>query len=681
VVAGTAGIYFLAGKLGLKLAFLNASATAVWPPTGIAFAVLLLFGYRLWPGIFLGAFLVNVTTAGSALTTLGIATGNTLEGLAGAWLVNRFANGRRAFERSHDIVRFWLLACMVGTAVSASFGVATLCLTGMASWSAFGPIWMTWWLGDAVGGFVVGSLIILWQAQPGPGLTRAQIGEAALLLLCLLGAGLIVFGGWFPHSYVCIPILLWAAFRFGQREAATATFTLCVIATWGTLRGSGPFVGETRNGSLLLLQAFAGVTAVTTMAVAAVVSELRRAGEALRGAHAELERRVEERTEALTSANDALRTEIAERKRAEDRFRRLLESAPDAMIIVNHHGEIQLVNSRTEAMFGYGREELIGRPVETLVPDRLRGMHTGHRSRYHADPRVRPMGLGIDLRGRRRDGSEFPVEIALSPIETEEGTVVCAAVRDTTEQKRLEHELDDVARRRAEDLRDFAVSVQSAQEEERRRIARELHDDLGQRLTGLKMGLQVLDDDIPKGTRKHAPRLERLLREIDRMIMEVRRLSYNLRPAVLDDFGLVVALQVLCKEFEKVYKIRTKFHAGESLGKIHDAPVDIALYRIAQEALANTARHAEATAVSVHLSGDGDAIILTVEDDGRGFDVEASQSRKRIRRGLGLVGMRERSELLGGTFQVQSNLEEGTRIEVHLPLASHGDRWNRSESS
>jgi PAS domain S-box-containing protein len=490
-----------------------------------------------------------------------------------------------------------------------------------------------------------------------------------------------VFTGSFSHPYVCLPVLLWIAFRFGQREAATATFALCVIAVWGTLRGTGPFVAETRNGSLLLLQAFAGVTAVTTMAVAAVAAERKRAVEALRGARDQLEVRVKERTEALTSANEALRSEIAERKRAETRFRRLLESAPDAMVIVDQHGKILLVNSRTESMFGYNREELIGRTVETLVPDRLRGVHGVHRSGYHADPHVRPMGLGIDLRGRRRDGTEFPVEIALGPIETEEGVLVCAAVRDTTEQKEMERQLDEVARRRAEDLRDFAVSVQGAQEEERRRIARELHDDLGQRLTGLKLGLQVLEEDIPRGNRKQTERLERLMHEIDRMIAEIRRLSYNLRPAALDDFGLVVALQMLCKEFEKVYRIGTKFHEGEPPGRIHDSAVDIAVYRIAQEALANVARHSGATAVSVRLSRDGDEIGLAVEDNGRGFDVDAIRGRNRAGRGLGLVGMRERSELLGGTFEVESGPGQGTRIRVRLPLSQKSDGTNQDTHS
>src|ERR1700730_415701 len=143
-----ASVYFIAGKLGLTLAFVHASATAVWPPTGIALAAVLVFGYRVWPGILLGAFLVNITTEGTLATSLGIAVGNTLEGLLGAHLVNRFARGRDAFERAQDIVRFVALAGLVSTTVAATFGVTSLSIGGFARWSDYRAIWLTWWLGD-----------------------------------------------------------------------------------------------------------------------------------------------------------------------------------------------------------------------------------------------------------------------------------------------------------------------------------------------------------------------------------------------------------------------------------------------------------------------------------------------------------------------------------------------------
>src|SRR5216117_3721046 len=156
------GVYVVAGKFGLSLAFVHASASAVWPPTGIALAATLLLGYRVWPAILLGAFLVNATTEGSVWTSLGIASGNTLEGLLGAWLVTRFANGRNVFSRSQDIFAFTALAGFLSTTVSATIGVTSLSLGGYASWDRFGAIWLTWWLGDVAGALVVAPVLILW---------------------------------------------------------------------------------------------------------------------------------------------------------------------------------------------------------------------------------------------------------------------------------------------------------------------------------------------------------------------------------------------------------------------------------------------------------------------------------------------------------------------------------------
>ena len=278
--------YFVAGKLGLKLAFVNASATAVWPCTGIALAVFLILGYRAWPAILAGAFLVNLTTAGTLATSLGIAIGNTLEGVVGCYLVNRFAAGRRAFEHAQDIFKFVFLAGLVSTTVSAAIGVTTLALAGFAPWSIYGSIWITWWLGDAVGAIVTTPFVLLWWENPHLHWTRKQIIELAFLFAGLFFTGWIVFGGRFhftvknyPLEYLCVPFLIWSAFRFGRRKAATAIAFLAAIATWGTTHGFGPFSRESQNTSLLLLQAFIGIMTITTMVLAAEVTEHKRADE------------------------------------------------------------------------------------------------------------------------------------------------------------------------------------------------------------------------------------------------------------------------------------------------------------------------------------------------------------------------------------------------------------------
>jgi len=279
--AAIAGAYFVAGKLGLGLAIVHPSATVVWPPAGIALAAFLVLGYRVWPSILLGAFLVNLTTKAPVATCLGIAVGNTLEGVVGAYLVKRFAGGSQVFEREGNILRFAVLAGMGSTMVGATFGVTSLALSGFAPWARYGPIWSAWWMGDMAGVLVVAPVAVLWSTRP---LTRwaPRVSEATILLLGLALIGLSVFGGFLPPAaadyplFLCIPFLLWAVFRFTQRQVATAIVLLSGIAIWGTLNGFGPFIRESRHESLLLLQAFTGFMSVMALAVAALVTEHRR---------------------------------------------------------------------------------------------------------------------------------------------------------------------------------------------------------------------------------------------------------------------------------------------------------------------------------------------------------------------------------------------------------------------
>ena len=282
-------IYFVAAKLGLKFAFVNPSASAVWIPTGISLTAFLILGYRVWPAIFLGAFLANLTTAGSVLTSVFISIGNILEGVLGCYLVTRFAASRRFFERAQDIFKFAFFAGMVSTMVSATIGVTALALAGFASWSMYWAIWCTWWLGDGVGAVVVTPLVLLWRNNPNLKWSRNQMIELAFLFLGLFSTAYFVFGGRFhslvrdyPLEYLCIPFLIWAAFRFGRRKAATATFFLAVIAAWGTLHGFGPFSRQSQNTSLLLLQAFMGIVAITSLALAAETTEHKLAEEHVR---------------------------------------------------------------------------------------------------------------------------------------------------------------------------------------------------------------------------------------------------------------------------------------------------------------------------------------------------------------------------------------------------------------
>ena len=280
---GVCAAYVFAAKFSLLLASVHPSATPVWPPTGIAIAALVALGLRFWPAIFMGAFLINVVTAGSVLTSVGIATGNTLEALLGSLLVMRFANGKHAFERTWDILRFALYGGILSTAVAATFGVTSLTLGGFAPWNQYGLIWRTWWLGDTAGALIFTPFLLLWGADLSLKWTKRQFAEAGVLLVSLIITGGIVFGVFFhtrvsgdPWTFLCTPFLVWTAFRFGQRESSATICLLSAIAVVGTVHGSGPFVRETPNDSLLLLQSFLGVMALTTLVFGAEVSERRR---------------------------------------------------------------------------------------------------------------------------------------------------------------------------------------------------------------------------------------------------------------------------------------------------------------------------------------------------------------------------------------------------------------------
>jgi len=311
------GCYVLAGKVGLSLAFVNASASPVWPPTGIALAAFLTLGYRVWPAIFVGAFVVNVSTAGSAATSLAIAAGNTLEGLLGAYLVDRYANGTRAFDHAQDVFKFAALAALLSSIVSATIGVGSLSLGGYAEWADFDSIWLTWWLGDATGALIVAPLLILlvrdWRSGP----SRGRLLEAAALWLVTTLVGLAVFGEGLAHlglmtlplTFLCTPPLVWAAVRFKQREAAMLVAVLSGIAIWETLRGFGPFASVPANESLLLLQVFMGTVSVMVISAGALVEERRR---------------VEQEREHLLVRAEAARAEAEAANRAKDEFLAML---------------------------------------------------------------------------------------------------------------------------------------------------------------------------------------------------------------------------------------------------------------------------------------------------------------------------------------------------------------------
>ena len=426
-----AAVYFVSGTLGLGMASVHPQATAVWPPSGIALAALLVLGCRVWPGVLLGAFLVNVAVAGAVATSAGIAVGNTLEGVLGAWLVNTYASGRNAFDRVRDCFKFVLLAGMVATAVSAAVGVTSLLLGGSAAWIDFGRIALTWWLGDAVSVLVLTPLLLASAGLP-LRWGRPRVLEAAAVLASLFIVGQFVFGGLFfetqdrPLTFACIPILVWAALRFGQRLAATAVLVLCGIAIWGTARGSGPFQGASHHESLLLLQAFIGVAAVMTMALAAVVSEREAAAAALRRAHDGLETRIEERTAQLRTS--------------EEEYHLLFDRSPHPMFVFDAKTLAFLaVSGAAIQKYGYSREEFLGMTIEDIrPPEDIPKLQQAMRERPADARAISTAGL---FRHRKKDGTLIEAEVASSWIRFRGREARLVLALDVTEKRSLEAQL------------------------------------------------------------------------------------------------------------------------------------------------------------------------------------------------------------------------------------------------
>jgi integral membrane sensor domain MASE1 len=275
-IAVLAGAYYGAAKLGLTLAFANPSVTAVWPPTGIALAALLLWGYRYWPGVALGALLANTWTGVPVETVLGITLGNTLEALTGAWLLHRLGRFRTSLQRVRDVLALVVLGGVVSTLVSATIGVASLHLGDAVSADAIGSTFRVWWLGDMGGDLLVAPFVLLavghWREA-----RRDRWLEALLLLAALAGLSAFVFSRSEPLAYVVFPLLIWAALRLGPHAAAAANLIVAGIAVAYTANADGGFVEGTRDDSLLLSQTFMGVAAITSLLLAAIAAERRRA--------------------------------------------------------------------------------------------------------------------------------------------------------------------------------------------------------------------------------------------------------------------------------------------------------------------------------------------------------------------------------------------------------------------
>jgi PAS domain S-box-containing protein len=382
--------------------------------------------------------------------------------------------------------------------------------------------------------------------------------------------------------------------------------------------------------------------------------------------NSELEKRVTKRTSQLQSMVNKLKNEVAERKKAEEALKQnekilesLFESAPDGAILIDSDGIIDRVNAQAETLFGYPREELVGNKVEILLPDRYRRMHFLHRQNFYQEARTRTMGAGLDLFGRRKDGSEFPVDIMLSPVDTDEGIYVIAAVRDITERKKMEAELSEVQRRLFESL-----------EAERLHLAQELHDGPIQELYGVTYSLNGLSSNEERASDENINQVREMVRKV---ISTLRTMCGDLRPPTLAPFGLEKAIRAHVEQFQGAHPSLDIQLDLTPDGQLLPERVRLALFRIYQHAVSNVRRHSNATQLEIRFGYDIEQVELEIRDNGAGFDLPSKWVDLARKGHFGLVGTIERAEAIGGQLKITSSPGKGTSIMVLVPLSVDGE--------
>jgi len=386
----------------------------------------------------------------------------------------------------------------------------------------------------------------------------------------------------------------------------------------------------------------------------------RQAEAALQKANERLEEKVTERTRQLAGVNEALVSEVTERIQTEHAFRLsegrlagILDIAQDAIILIEEDRSISLFNQGASRLFGYGPEEVLGRPVELLLPARYRLHHPSNIQAFaFGSESARPMAERREVFGLRKDGKEFPSEASISKLTIGEKTTFTVILRDITDRQQTEQQLQSLT-----------AQLMTAQEEERRRISRELHDDINQRLAILAIEMGNMETGPSLSAEQTRQAIQSLAQRLATISDDVRRIAYEFHSSILDDLGLPAALTQLTDEFSSRTGVKT-IVVQEELSQSFPRDISSCLYRITQESLANVSRHASASRVELELTCDGSAVTLSIQDNGKGFDPD----QHRHQRGLGLINMRERVRAIHGQMEIHSRAGHGTRISVLVPL-------------
>jgi signal transduction histidine kinase len=650
--------YYLAGRIGLELAYLDGAVAALWPPAGLGLAVLFLYGVRLWPGIVVGDLLLGDYSTPLG-TVLGQTVGNTLALVIAALVLRRLTGARGELERVFDVLA--LVACaFLAAIISAAFGPTSLVLGDVIAADDLGRVFRTWTLGDASGVLVLAPALLTWAASGLKDIRRRDLVEMAVIL-----AVLVVLAELPPQRdvpYIVFPVLLWAALRFGPRGAATAILLVCSITVWNTAQSEGPFVRESITESLLATQLFIAISAITSLILAAVTAERTGAARALAATEAAQRALADEqaalRRVATLVAGEAPPSRVFEQVTEE--VGRLL-GLPGASVM--HYD-----GARTATVVGAWSED--GKPRfpvgasldvdgDTVVAKVLRSGTAQRVDRYEETS-------GTLAETVRSFGYRAAVAAPVTVGGRLWGVLAAATTSDDGLPEGLEGRLGDFAELVAQALanadayeklaasRARLVEVGDA---ERMRLERNLHDGAQQRLVSVALELSRVAAKLESDPRAAREVLTEAQDELDRGLAELRELARGIHPVVLTERGLGPALDALLTRAPIPVEI-----AELPEGRL-PAHVEAAAYYVVAEAITNVGKYARASSATVSISRSNGAATVSVADDGVGGADPA--------RGSGLRGLAARVEALNGHLDVDSAPGRGTRIRAEIPCPEH----------
>jgi signal transduction histidine kinase/integral membrane sensor domain MASE1 len=648
-IALVAAAYYLAGRIGLELAYLDGAVAAIWPPAGLGLAVVALYGPRMVPGIVIGDLLLADFSTPPG-TVLAQTVGNTVAVVLAAMLLLRLTDGRTALNRVVDVLAL-IVSAAVGALISAAFGPTALWLGGVITAGELDDVFRTWTLGDACGTLVVAPAIFTWATTGLHAIRRRDLIEGLALLALLLV--LVEVAPQRDVPYVVFPVLLASALRFGPRGAATAILVVCSIAVWNTAQEDGPFVRDSLTDSLLATQLYIAIASVTSMLLAAAGAERLRAERSQRAlAHEQAAlRRV-----ATLVASEAGPAQVFDQVTEE--VGRLL-GLPGANVM-------QYDGVRSVTIVGAWSED--GRPTfpvgERIEVDGdtavARVVRTGQAARVDSYAAASGNLAATLVTAGYTSAVAAPVSVGGRVW----GVLAAASTSEAPLSAGIEQRLCDFADLVAQALanadayeklaasRARLVEVGDA---ERRRLERNLHDGAQQRLVSVALGLNMVAGKLESDPRTARSLLSGAQTELARGLEELRELARGIHPAVLTDRGLGPALDALTARAPLPVDVTTV--PDERLSP----PVEAAAYYVIAEAITNVAKYAHATGATVSISRANGAATVTVSDDGVGGADPAV--------GSGLRGLAARVEALNGHLDIDSPPGGGTRITAEIPLA------------